>query len=663
MGIEDKLEDTRVTLRARVASGKVTDTSCTFVMSFLEGPDYTTEFDNKEVPGTLDKGAATHELPLPKVRADDDTYMLKWKLKHEGREYLGDTSWKAFPRVITLTVKNEDGSKDLEGAGFAAKQGSVKPKRGQSTSAGKCEIPGLMAAKYDLDAEAPYEVVSWPKPKGRERTVWARRRPLTAEFVKPEPPDVHKQYVNAPASAGANSTPTVSVTVKPKDGTGKVGDKIFIKLTFAGSKRVDPDRKLLDAQTITGPTDDGTKKIWKGHLVIDDLTAGAPFRINLGQGGGDTCKVEISGATDAATKDPFPADATLEIENHRKIYFQLTRPATLPEPNMDRIKAAYLEAFILYERYLDVTIAENEGPKGSWHPGADIGSTATNCLIIGDHNKDTFHAKFRNDKRPLGAHVLYCHAQFDGGKAGANLAQPAYDNDITDTVAFPGGGTVPGFFVKAHDLLGGSTIILPKSVQKGTASVFDVKWTSNATTGAQMGKKGDIPEDHVAVNYVGYKADGGRFFIKFPSEAVAVINAGASINVKCKVSYVRGPYLGESDGAKPYLQLINADIAVNTQNDVMAHELGHTLGMVAPPAIPGWADPITDHGHKYDGSGHQGDHCGFGETPPFPPSMKGKAACKCIMYGENSGVGSKSNGHFCVKCLPILKALAFTKIQ
>ncbi len=50
---------------------------------------------------------------------------------------------------------------------------------------------------------------------------------------------------------------------------------------------------------------------------------GGKFKVALGKAGGDTCKVEISGSPRFLTDTSISPDATLLLENSRRIYYDL----------------------------------------------------------------------------------------------------------------------------------------------------------------------------------------------------------------------------------------------------------------------------------------------------------------------------------------------------
>lgn len=93
------------------------------------------------------------------------------------------------------------------------------------------------------------------------------------------------------------------------------------------------------------------------------------------------------------------------------------------------------------------------------------------------------------------------------------------------------------------------------------------------------------------------------------------------------------------------------NITTQEQNEVMVHELGHMVGMVAdgtgklPDAVP------TLYGTP---KGHVGNHCHF-DRPTGQArydSNADAAGSKCVMYGQTN-----SKSAFCSKCAPVVRKL------
>lgn len=85
------------------------------------------------------------------------------------------------------------------------------------------------------------------------------------------------------------------------------------------------------------------------------------------------------------------------------------------------------------------------------------------------------------------------------------------------------------------------------------------------------------------------------------------------------------------------------DIDTAEQNQVMIHEIGHQLAMVADGSGKG-PDKVVTH---YFGKGHIGPHCH--EGLPILPSYRGQAG-NCVMFGETNGKDS-----FCSNCAPAVR--------
>lgn len=114
---------------------------------------------------------------------------------------------------------------------------------------------------------------------------------------------------------------------------------------------------------------------------------------------------------------------------------------------------------------------------------------------------------------------------------------------------------------------------------------------------------------------------------------------------------------------------------------VIAHELGHKMGMsphgaLAGALAPGLPAAATvdeaeprykfkgDQGHVYEAHGHQGPHCAYGLTddekalPTYPEELMEDGKPSCIMYGQ-AGVPAD----FCDQCLDYFSALELSDIR
>jgi len=93
------------------------------------------------------------------------------------------------------------------------------------------------------------------------------------------------------------------------------------------------------------------------------------------------------------------------------------------------------------------------------------------------------------------------------------------------------------------------------------------------------------------------------------------------------------------------------DISEIEQNQIIIHEMGHKVGMVAN-GMRKLPDKVSSH---YDNSkGHVGNHCYFenADGQARYDSTTDRANSKCVMYGSVNG-----RSKFCEKCKPALRKL------
>jgi hypothetical protein len=159
---------------------------------------------------------------------------------------------------------------------------------------------------------------------------------ITAEFVKPTGAVV-KQYVNLDTGAngqdGKGNKIVVQVGAKGDrdpgvtDKIGKAGVFVFIEIDFdpvrdpvvKKSERNVPKTDLIAGKNLVLRTMVTDAKKYKGKVDLAAAGGIGEFELELGKAGGDWCEIKIGG-TAACT------DATLTIENWRKIYYELMSP-------------------------------------------------------------------------------------------------------------------------------------------------------------------------------------------------------------------------------------------------------------------------------------------------------------------------------------------------
>ncbi len=592
------------------------------------------------------------------------------KMIGKQRKRLADTC-TVWPKQLHVIAK--DGAGALRsGFEFTAKQGpDALAKPAPTDKDGKSAVSlKKNDSAVELTGAAPFEIVERTPTVGKPREVNLKvKRNFDAVFVNPRPKDDGKpieQFVNlATASDGLDGKGhqvVIEVGEKAdKDGKkGKKGDIIYIQVKFARqSTRNDPKPKIVAGLDVTdvAETDAGKTQTGKVTLKADD--GSAKFKLELGLAGGDTCEVRVSSSKDSFTGTP------LKFENWRRIYYQLSLPKGAAAPDLTRITDALKEVKIVYEKYKDFEFDTALGPAGavSWMPAKWIDSGAGDddkVLNLGDYNKGTFHGKFADDKNPVGVHVACCHTQYDAN--GANCKKSFLNLEVTSAtkVKWSDGTDVIGKKV----WVGGG--LFPKFLKDGTSGFVSGTWAEAG--GAQSGNLRDVDA------WIQTGADLGYVTVKVPVAAKTLLNADATkkVNLTFDVMSANGPYLGESDGTSPWLQLIVVKQSANVVNDVLAHELGHTLNQVTKTVAPGLT--AADHGRKYTGNGHQGPHCADGMSTAnyaggagkagttYAGNFTGKPECTCIMYGEN-GAGSTCTGKFCARCKPFLTADAIDTLH
>lgn len=652
-------EESTLTLSAWIARGKGERASAKFEFE-QEGGSETVEAAELELGGKEgDKKKVSTQVALPKCNDDEDFYTLKYKVTCGGVEYPGG-DLRVWLKTAKFKAVDAEGN-PLPGVPFTLNQ--TKEKVYVTDANGECPLPINATAEAKVTVRSPCWLEEWTTEVGRLKEAKVTKHEYKAVIADPHAEtftedDPLKQYVNLPTDAtaprqGSKVKVNLGGTTEEESIPGIPGDPVYLKVEWDvtnNSKRNDPKRALIIDGTAIEPNDKG---IAEGETKFDDKGE-ASFEVELGQAGGDAVKIH-SGITKATE------DSTLHVRNWRKLWYQLTVPKGTAAPGLDRMKGALGDVFVEYiQEGATLEVPENDGPVGSWFDGAWIGEDGKTLLNVGDHNKPHFHGKFNDTKSPHMVHVMCCHTQYDTGWGNTQVDYVDVLIGKDDKVKWSDGNDVLGFEQEVG--LG----FFPKSMKDGGSSLISGAWESD--DGA---KKGNITDADLHIVK-------STFTLKLPADAVAYIEADPDNNmvfVDVSVFKAKGPFLGEADNPNGWLQLIVIRLSENVSNDVMAHELGHTMGQVPqsagdkPPGLTTLA-----HGREYTGNGHQGGHCADGMSDAnyaggagkvgttYAGNFKGKKECTCIMFGEN-GEGSTCTGKFCARCQPFIRGQALTTLH
>jgi len=280
-------------------------------------------------------GKAKCEYELPEVDAGEDSYALA--VRHCAN---GVTIWSSlfnvWPETGKITVKDKE-DKALKGFRFKLVQaGEEDVELAVDADSGELEFALKPGKPYTIEPIAPWAFEEDPPIKGHERSVKGKLV-LEAEFVAPVSADPIKQWVNLTGDDakkgrdGSGREVTVQIGVKgdtarPDDQKiGRAGRFLFVHVAFAAdaggtrSKRDDPAAELVDGLNLKNREQDGATA-WKGQVELAGDKGIGEFKVALGIAGGDKCTIKIGG-------DDRYADATLELVNWRRLYYELNYPS------------------------------------------------------------------------------------------------------------------------------------------------------------------------------------------------------------------------------------------------------------------------------------------------------------------------------------------------
>lgn len=601
------------------------------------------------VDGTIKKGVAKAKWTAkgPEPDGDERSWRVYFTVDVSGTVATSE-EMEVYLDKLEVTSVDKDGAvlKDRKFVILVGPEGKLGKKEGHTGSSGTTTVDNIPPGDLEVQWRAPSRLIEEEEKKAGKLKAKLKAAPR-AKLLFPEPVSGgHIQYVN---HATTKEHPEwghkllVRVGVEDEDGPTRKGDQLFLKATWAAKEKL--SKRNVPARALAGGAQLPWSKPDVGRVVTIKEDGGeAVFELELGYAGGDEVTIKVGG-TDTVE------DSDCTIANWRKLYYQVTHKDGLAVPDLTRLKETLADLFIEYEPYATKTFKEtDEGvPAGTFFDGAALGKPGKKLVNIGDHNKKWFHTKlFDDDKKPLGVHVLLCDVQFDGGN-------PNHYVDVHNPIL-----SVTSVEVSTSS---SDRYCFPVALQTGKSPIVAGSWRSMAPVGhPDNGKSGKITDAELTM-----KVRDRKIKITLPGEAAAIVGDGTGgprldagtkhkVKINLKVKVCMGEYLGEADGNKGNWQLI-AISAEDTTNDIMAHELGHTMNQCvqnrqAPP--PGLK--LTDHDRRYTAHGHTGPHCAEGMSAGdfAGADYTLHLECKCIMYGENDPEGSSSNGKFCDKCKPFV---------
>lgn len=564
----------------------------------------------------------------PDPEGEEESWEVYYKATCKGLETKA-TKMVVYCDWVEVSSVDEEGSA-LPDATFRVIAGQERRERNTGSSGVRKE-EYLPFGPITVEWLKPYHLIEWVDEKGPKRKAKVKKVP-PAVLVSPKK-GTHTQYVNAPAD---EAFPELGHTLKVKvtlEG-GKAGDKVYAKLTPGeeNSKRNDPKPEFVGGTTAAWCPDGGIEAELAGDAGTPDCEA--VLELECGLAGGDVFVLSVGGSEECA-------DETLTITNWRRVFYQITRAADSQLPDTSVMQAALKDVYIEYDQYHEAIVADADVPAGSFMSASDLGRGSGKLLVVGNHNLDQLKSKFQDDKTPIGAHVIVCDAQYDGGEPGSwheqTIVAEAEFAKKTITIDEP----------DLYDVFATAIQNGEPSLQSGST------WESLAPGGhADAGKQGDLTADMVVFG-VGRTPD--KVQVVLPPEAAAITAGGNKVKLTLKLLVARGPFLGEATEKHQLVVRLPDDAAMN---GVLVHELGHALKQALAEVAPGMVE--ADHGRTYTEHGHQGHHCATGlSDADFAETDYTFKTGACVMFGGGAtDEGPPNDGKFCDKCRPFVLAEA-----
>lgn len=599
------------------------------------------------VDGTITKGKAVADWTAkgPDPTGPDRSWRVYYKVTL-GVEETTSPELEVYLDSLELTTQDESGGA-LPDVGFTVLVGKdTKGKKATTGSSGTYTVTGLPPGEpVQVIWKAPArQVGDWVVDGAGKKTAKIKKS-FKAKLLFPDTDD-HVQWTNLPPdkkSPERGSKLRVRATCVDEDGPTRKGDVFYVKVTWPDpatlSKRSSP-RRALEGAKATDWSGDGLGKT----IEITKDGAECVFEVQLGKAGLDTVTIEVGGT------DTVDDGAKVVVTNRRKLYFQATHRDTLGAiPDMQTMADCLDEGGITYERYglEKVKEADKGVPAGSFFDGAVVGMPGERLLCIGNHNKKWFHEKkFKDDKRPLGVHVLFCDVQLDAGEK----------SPLTESFSFLMDAETATCSTEERPF--------PIAMFDGKPAITAATWESDAPKGhADRGKKGGLSATDFEINPFEREVK-----VKLPAPAKDIVGDGSGtkhkVRVRFKIKVAEGFFFGESSGVKQLLAMkrrapTNDKLIDQTDKeicDTMSHELGHTMNQTVKKSTVPPGLKLEDHGRHYSYHGHSGPHCADGMSQTDYDSLdsfEDKDECTCVMYGEYNDA---CTGKFCARCKPFLLA-------
>ncbi len=607
---------------------------------------------------TVYKVADGSTLDTIDSKVTDDLITAEWEAKGPGADD-EEQGWEVFYKATCKELETkasklwvytdwvEVSSVDAEGnalpdACFKVTVGEEVRERNTGSSGVRKE-EHLPPGKPVVEWLKPYRLLEWVDETGPTRKAKVEKVP-PAKLVSPEKGQ-HKQWVNRAADPEHPEWGS-KLEVKATLVGGKKGQKVYARLIpdeDGNSKRSEPKPGIEGAAVADWcPKGDGLAVELRDDDGKPDCEA--VFQVELGLAGGDRFFFAVGG-TEACD------DEKVLITNWRQLYYQATKVSDQVLPAFTAMDQSLAKAFIVYEKYHTVDLPRDGGglPAGAWLPGDEFDKPGKKVLVVGPQNRDAVYAKFDDQKTPIGAHLIFCDAYYDGGAPGK------FHEETKKGVVKAAG---------PHQIKTADTkyTFFTKAVQDGNDSLLEGTWKSKAPEGhPHHGKTGAV--DMAWIKPFPKKRG---FELTLKGEAATLVGTGEvpegkaatdaevkhPVEVEVRLHRARGPLLGNSKGQH---QLIVVKDSARLMSSIMVHELAHSLrqSAKAPPA----GLTAAEHPFVYTGKGHNGSHCsnGLSDTDRAKASYRGLSAdAVCVMFGE--GGRDTTPTELCLHCLKFTKA-------
>ena len=390
-----------------------------------------------------------------------------------------------------------------------------------------------------------------------------------------------------------------------------------INATRKNSKGAAEDVKWKDIPETLKHKDKKDRKDLMHKVEPTDDQGLAKLKLKLSRFGGDKFHLAVYVEQDAhlakyidkhpdlGTRKPVIGSTLGPIQVWRKVFYQVSRPATMALPAMAGFDAAQRRIFLEPEMTAAVTMAAGNfatnPSRRDWQFNEQSGDN-TPRLCIGDHNigeaLTLFVAETKRSSPKF--HLIFCDEQVDA------------KDGRTDTTEVVFNDTNPGMQEITFDSkrMDSDEVGIYDPPLQGGAVIVSATWRARAYDAVKNkwvnGAKGTLAPANVVVD----PNRASKAMAQVTPPVGQLIDADHAVVVQVKLRAGSGPFNGwaPNNSVAAVIKGSNATRPIAAVHKTSAHEMGHLFGQTRWKSERG----MPDHPLYYQSRGGSGTHCAHG---------------------------------------------------